>query len=228
MADEKVNFDEYSDRYQEHINDSIGASGESVAYFDEMKIDLISRWSIDVLKPKRILDFGCGIGKVSGKLAEKYSDLDFLGYDVSEGSINLARHQFHRCSNVKWTTELNDANGVDLILGVNVFHHIHPDLRDDVLKSLGAILNPGGRLLIIEHNPLNPLTRHAVATCEFDADAVLLGPSEWYRRTKPLGLSRDFLRYIVFFPALLKKLRILDPYLVSVPMGAQYVLSLKK
>ena len=39
MADEKVNFDEYSDRYQEHINDSIGASGESVAYFDEMKID---------------------------------------------------------------------------------------------------------------------------------------------------------------------------------------------
>lgn len=228
MADEKVDFDEYSDNYQEHINDSIGASGESVAYFDNMKIDLISRWSIDVLGPKRILDFGCGIGKVSGKLAKKYPELDFVGYDLSEASVSLAKEQFGACSNVKWTTDLENAGVVDLILGVNVFHHIHPDLRDGVLKSLESALNPGGRLLIIEHNPLNPLTRRAVATCEFDADAVLLGPSEWYRRTKPLNLDKDFLRYIVFFPAFLKKFRILEPYLVPVPMGAQYVLSLKK
>ena len=40
------------------------------------------------------------------------------------------------------------------------------------------VVRPGGLVCVIEHNPLNPLTRSlAVSRCEFDSDAVLLGAS---------------------------------------------------
>ena len=36
------------------------------------------------------------------------------------------------------------------------------------------ILRKGGLLVIIEHNPFNPLTQISVYRCPFDKDAVLL------------------------------------------------------
>jgi hypothetical protein len=35
-------------------------------------------------------------------------------------------------------------------------------------------LKEDGHFIIFEHNPINPVTRHLVKNCPFDADAVLL------------------------------------------------------
>ena len=85
---------------------------------------------------------------------------------------------------------------------------------------------PGGVLAVIEHNPLNPLTRLAVSRCEFDDDAVLLGRRRTERLLRAARLElHPPSRYIAFFPwrnALLAKT---ERALRRIPLGAQYVVT---
>ena len=83
------------------------------------------------------------------------------------------------------------------------------------------LLAPGGRLFVFEHNPLNPVTRRAVAACDFDDDAVLLWPWQARRVLRSAGLRDVRLDYIVFFPRSLARLRPLEPRLAWLPLGAQ-------
>jgi hypothetical protein len=59
-----------------------------------------------------------------------------------------------------------------------VLHHVPPADREALLARVATKLAPGGKLVVFEHNPWNPLTRKVVAECAFDADAVLLPPTE--------------------------------------------------
>ena len=76
-------------------------------------------------------------------------------------------------------------------------------------------------MVVFEHNPLNPLTRRAVATCAFDDDAILLWPWEAKRLVASGGFSHTRLEYIVFFPRALAPLRPLEPKLAWLWLGAQ-------
>ena len=79
--------------------------------------------------------------------------------------------------------------------------------------------------MIFEHNPLNPLTRRAVAGCEFDRDAVLLRRSESERLLRGAGLRDPEGAYIVFFTRDSERLQRVERLLGGVPLGAQYVVS---
>jgi hypothetical protein len=85
------------------------------------------------------------------------------------------------------------------------------------------LLVRGGRLVVFENNPLNPLTRKAMRDCIFDENAVWLYPREVKRRLADAGLTRRKLDYIVFFPRFLSALRPLEPRLARVAFGAQMV-----
>jgi hypothetical protein len=84
-------------------------------------------------------------------------------------------------------------------------------------------MNPEAELFIFEHNPYNPLTRHAVNTCPFDKDAELITLSDMKRLIFRSGLTLLPARYALFFPAALKPLRFLEPLLAPVPLGGQYM-----
>jgi hypothetical protein len=93
--------------------------------------------------------------------------------------------------------------------------------RVDLLRRLRRKLRPSGRVVIFEHNPLNPLTQHAIKICPFDDDAILLWPWEVRRTLKSAGYLEPRLDYIVFFPRPLRLLRPLEPLLRACPLGAQ-------
>jgi hypothetical protein len=77
-------------------------------------------------------------------------------------------------------------------------------------------------LFVFEHNPLNPLTRHAVNTCPFDENAHLIRAPVMRRRALDAGFDRAEVKYRIFFPHALRGLRPLESKLTWLPLGAQY------
>jgi hypothetical protein len=103
----------------------------------------------------------------------------------------------------------------------NVLHHVPKPNRRGLMEIVASKLAPGGRLVIFEHNPLNPVTRHAVAICPFDEGVELLYPREVKRLMRGAKLERVAQEYIVFFPHALAFARGMEPALGWLPLGAQ-------
>jgi hypothetical protein len=82
--------------------------------------------------------------------------------------------------------------------------------------------------VVFEHNPYNPLTVHAVKTCPFDANAVLIPARALLQHMKQAGFSTLVRRYRLFFPGPLRALRHLERRLAWLPLGAQYYVAARK
>jgi SAM-dependent methyltransferase len=209
-------FDAYAADYAALMEESIKSSGESPEYFGEYKLACLRRFGAPVGEP--ILDFGCGVGSVTRLLARDYQDV--TGYEPSTKSLGIAREKVQGARWASDESELADGHFATAVCS-GVLHHIPRDERRGVLTRLRGKLRPGGRLFVFEHNPLNPLTRRAVATCPFDEDAVLLWPWELGSLLESAGFEIARRDYIVFFPSVLAKLRPLEPYLRHIALGAQ-------
>jgi SAM-dependent methyltransferase len=215
----EAEFDRHAAGYDEMHRSSIAASGEDPAYFARYKRDVLLRL-LGGTRGAKILDFGCGIGNLTEFLVESFDDVS--GYDPSPKSVELAKKRVPRAVFVHEMDGL-PKDHFDAAVVANVLHHVKPAERDDLLRGVVERLAPGGRLVVFEHNPLNPLTRRAVAACPFDEDAVLLWPWEATRLLARAGLSRVKRDFIVFFPRALASLRPLEPKLRALPVGAQIV-----
>ena len=83
-------------------------------------------------------------------------------------------------------------------------------------------------IVIFEHNPLNPLTVHAVRTCPFDANARLIKAADLARSLESAQWQAAEINYHVFFQRFLSALRPLEKSLRWLPLGAQYSVSARK
>ncbi|MGV3720844.1 MAG: class I SAM-dependent methyltransferase [Actinomycetota bacterium] len=215
-------FDEYAHEYRQLLDKSVRLTGEGADYFADYKVGVLQRMG----QPEpgsRVLDFGCGIGMLTGRLATAWPGCRIEGYDVSAESIRRAANASSGLDNVAFHTNLDDdTEGYDLIVSANVFHHIEPPDRQAAARWIADRLKPGGRCVIFEHNPLNPLTRYSVKICPFDKGVVLLPRLETKSLLQSAGLTISRSNYIVFFPAFLRSLRGAEPYLGGCPLGAQY------
>lgn len=209
-------FDDYAEEYGRLLEDSIQSSGESHAYFHAYKVDCIRRLGLDPTLP--LLDFGCGVGSLTEHLASAFGNV--AGYDPSRKSLELARKRLPQITFYEDTQQLDDGRfGAAVLSGV--LHHVRPAERRDLLAMVRKKLAPGGKLIVFEHNPWNPLTRRAVQACAFDDDAILLWPWELRRLSRASGYRDVQLEYIVFFPHWLARLRPIEPRLRWLFLGAQ-------
>ncbi len=211
-------FDAYARSYQELHRRNITASGEQPEYFAEYKVACLRRL-VGASYGAPVLDYGCGTGALTEKLAGEFEDVS--GYDPSGACLDEARKRAPAATFYAEPGAIPRGR-FGLVVLANVLHHVPPPGRRGLVSLLAALLEPGaGRLVAFEHNPYNPLTRRAVATCEFDDDAILLGPIELTRLLSSAGLIQVRRRFIVFFPRALAALRGLEPHLGWLPAGAQ-------
>ena len=218
----KVDFDDFAHDYKEIIDKQISFFQIGSDYFAKYKVSVVKR--LLQHKPKNILEFGCGIGGNIKYLLKTFPFAAVTGCDLSQKSLSVAAQDnpdAEFCMLPKIATP--DSTKFDLIFVANVFHHISPQERGDTIDLLKHLTTPDGEIFLFEHNPYNPVTRHLVNTCPFDADAKLLKPKEIISLLERAGFSiirRDF---ILFFPSALRLLRPIERHLSFIPLGGQYV-----
>ncbi|MCG6534446.1 MAG: class I SAM-dependent methyltransferase, partial [Syntrophales bacterium LBB04] len=181
----------------------------------------------DLGEDYRLLDYGCGTGEMLKWLDTFGFRGSLQGADISGNMIETAKKRWLKTKPPAFTLVEGTATpftneSFNCIVATNVFHHITPSLRDEVLTELRRVLKPSGRLVIFEHNPLNPLTRLIVKRAVIDRNAVLLYPKEIFDRFQKAKLRAGGLRYLMFFPPSLTFLGELDLILGWCPLGAQY------
>jgi ubiquinone/menaquinone biosynthesis C-methylase UbiE len=229
---QKPEFDQYAQDYSGGNEDPLKRLlGRDLDHFIRVKARWLHRYLCQDSKVPdkdyRLLDYGCGTGEMLKWLDTFGFPGSLHGADISGNMLETAKKRWQKTKPPDFTlvegTEIPFTNdSFHCIVATNVFHHIAPSLRDDVLKELRRALKPSGHLVIFEHNPLNPLTRLIVKRAVIDRNAILLYPKEILDRFQKAKLRAGGLRYLMFFPPGLTFLGELDRLLGWCPMGAQY------
>ncbi len=219
----KVNFDKYADNYNSILEDQ-NLLGQDRNYFTEYKVKIVKERVIN--KPEKILDYGCGVGRNLIFFKQYFPDAHIYGCDISKESLKKASEcEFAKLYHLK-NDEIKEK--FDLIFIACVFHHIEQELRKGVVLDIYNMLNQNGNVFVFEHNPINPLTKHFVETCPFDADANLLYSKELKNLFTSNGFKVLSYRNTVFVPSYFKRLRFIEKYIGWLPLGGQYFMQFLK
>jgi ubiquinone/menaquinone biosynthesis C-methylase UbiE len=216
-------FDRFAANYEEMLQASLPASQAEDPYYAEYKV---RHMAARMPTPSKVLDFGCGVGKSLPLLRQQFPHAELWGYDVSPDSLRLAQGA---APEARLTTDWQamPANGLEMILAANVFHHIPPAEQPSTLQGCRKLLKPGvGRMFIFEHNPFNPVTRRVFERCPFDAHANMIPRSHMLELCTATGLRVVRSDFTLFFPKQLAALRPLERWLGWIPLGAQYCVEL--
>ena len=226
---DRAEFDKFADEYSSVHSANIAISGEAPDYFAEYKIRDLSRAFFahrgenDVAPA--VLDFGAGVGTSIPHLRKYLPGARLTCLDVSEKSLDVGKSRF------RGQADFVHFDGgqipfpdrtFDVVFAACVFHHIDHTEHARLLGEIRRVLSTNGIVFIFEHNPLNPLTLHAVNTCVFDTNARLIRARAMRDRLLTAGFRRVRIRYRVFFPRALRALRSLEARLTWLPLGAQY------
>jgi len=213
-------FDNYTENYNELLHRETNLFSPDNVYFAEYKV-LLAREIIHD-EPRRVLEFGCGIGRNMPFLRDVFRTAEIMGSDVSEKSIEFAR--LSNKDTYCWVegNTADEKSDFDLIFVSCVFHHIPPPEREETMGKIYRRLVTGGNLLIFEHNPNNPITRKIVNDCPYDRDVWLLKPRQLKQHIETAGLTVLRWGYSLFFPPRFKMLNKWEKYLSSLPLGGQY------
>ena len=220
MIDNIGDFDEFADGYESSLTSALGMFGGENSYFTTRKVEIIAQIAVNQ-NHFRILDYGCGIGLLTGILREQFPEAEIWGSDISATSMKIAK------MNNPTMVEANDdelpLGHFDYVVLSNVLHHVSSGSRNNLLVKISKTLNEKGKLIIFEHNKLNPVTRKIVDRCEFDVGVELLSKSSCTRMFDDSGNFEVIdSGYFLVFPPILKKLRHLESFFNKLPVGAQF------
>ena len=229
----KQEFDEFAQDYRSIHTQTIGeVSGVDSDYFSKYKIELI----VEKNKDKAILDWldlGCGDGNSAIFVKEFFPMCRYEGIDVSADSIDVAKQRkLEGCSFQTYDGKIipYEDNKFDVVFLACVLHHIPRTEYSNLLKECRRVLKADGKIIIFEHNPVNPITQKIVKDCVFDRDAVLIKAGLLKRYLTEAGFIQPRIRYSIFFPrkSIFKRLVFLEKILEWCVLGGQYWIECKK
>jgi trans-aconitate methyltransferase len=126
------------------------ASGQRTAE----AIDVIARrCGVAVPRSGVCIEFGCGVGRVTGHLARRFDKV--LALDVSPGNLSICRERLSHeaVGNVETRlisslADLAALPACDMLFSVIVFQHNTPPVQKAMLEALLPKISPGGAFLL--------------------------------------------------------------------------------
>jgi SAM-dependent methyltransferase len=219
-----MTFDRWSDTYEAEVEHAIAFGGREHGFYLEAKVPLLLELArrAGPLDRVRALDVGCGHGALHPFL-DRLPRLE--GVDSSAAEIEAARG-----ANPQVDYHVADARRLpfddasfDFAFAVCVLHHVDRSDRPAAIGEMARVTRRGGIVAIVEHNPMNPLTRLVVARCAFDDNVELLRARVTRDLLRRARVEVDTAKYFLFFPTV--RLRRLEKRMSAVPLGAQYVVA---
>lgn len=118
---------------------------------------LVVKFLSPISESTRILEIGCGAGDFTQYLASELPPCLFYGIDISEGLLKVARKRITKQGIEFLNGDVEDIDpnfgNFNAVIGASILHHV------DVSRTLASIykvLVPGGKILFMEPNMLNP------------------------------------------------------------------------
>ncbi len=158
--------------FQDYYSSLLGVSSQDLLK-DEFKkyvgshtwhnsIRVLSKFG-DFQPGNRVLDAGCGWGRLMLGILKEYCDLDITGVDLSNEALDIGRSILGdglKKNRVSWAQgnlehlPFGDEE-FDMVYSARVFQHLnHPA---DGAQELIRVLKPGGRFVVFIQNKLCPL-----------------------------------------------------------------------
>src|SRR5215510_10585042 len=101
----------------------------------------------------RILDIGCGYGRLSLPVIEKFPNAEIIGIDVSKNFVELFKKMTRQSSFVGTIEDIPaDIGKFDYIICVTVLMYVEKSKLEKTVGNLVSLLKPEGRLIIIENS----------------------------------------------------------------------------
>jgi len=218
-------FNRYANDYDHMLDHGLAISGEGKEYFAQRRIDWLKNSLAHMgFSPRHIMDYGCGTGMTAALLHEQFHDSAIVAVDPSAKLIDRAKAK-HGSAQVQFELcqEYRPQEAVDLVYCNGVFHHIPIVHRALAAQYVWRSLRPGGLFAFWENNPWNPGTQYVMSRIPFDRDAITLTASEAQALLKTSGFHIVSTDFLFIFPHCLSLFRCVEPYVSSVPFGAQYL-----
>lgn len=141
-----------SGRLRVHGSDSLPSFLlEGYSTFRKLSEIISSTTTINKIKNARILDWGCGCGRVSRYFDTK--DMQLWGADIDDFNLKWCEEQLNMKTlgiSSNPTKNLPDSY-FDLIFGISVMTHLHHDLQIAWLDELTRSLKSSGYLILTFH-----------------------------------------------------------------------------
>jgi SAM-dependent methyltransferase len=117
---------------------------------------------LDEIKFDRLVDVGCGDGRVLRELSNKYRNADFIGIDYSDRAIEFANVLNPELS--FRAVDIRNAGfntGFDVATAIEVLEHIPPNELDSLLASISdALVGDGVFIATVPHSNTSVNPKH--------------------------------------------------------------------
>lgn len=105
---------------------------------------------------KRIAEIGCGDGSFGERLLDRYRDAEYVGIDISPEPGRLfrgdaSRATFRSIDSSAFRAE--EPEPFDLVLVVDVIHHVPTSMREGLLRDVAALTRTGGHYAVKDWEP---------------------------------------------------------------------------
>jgi 2-polyprenyl-3-methyl-5-hydroxy-6-metoxy-1,4-benzoquinol methylase len=118
--------------------------------------DSIQEFDVCLGQNARVLDFGCGCGRILRHFASRCPSWKFSGTDIDEQAIEWCKQGISElaafdCNNSMPPLSYGDET-FDLVYSISIFNHLPEDMQYAWLRELGRITKRGAFLFLSVHN----------------------------------------------------------------------------